>query len=316
MPPQASWTRSHASAPVVPADSATRAAGRGVPHGVGQQVADHAGQLGVAARHRRPAVRARPRPPRRRRPRRPPPRRRRRRRRPRPAPAGRASSRSAADVARESWNRSSTMAASRMVSRRIRARGSRRPRRAGARPRRPARRPCPRIPAIGERRSWLIQPTSSRRAASARRSASRASRCHSASRAKPRPSSAATGTVTAATTTTTARVPASCGVYMKPLTATTPAERGHERDQRQRGHRRGHRPAAHAVQEQAAERGHRQGEQQGRGQGARQLGEHVTRPGRRTCRGRSGSRCPRSWRSAAAASGRPRSSPAAGGRAR
>ena len=79
-------------------------------------------------------------------------------------------------------------------------RGSRRPRRAGRRPRRPARRPCPRIPASGERRSWLIQPTSSRRAASARRSASLASRCQSASRANPRPSSAAIGTVTTATT--------------------------------------------------------------------------------------------------------------------
>ena len=222
MPPQASWTRSHASASGRPGRQLDAAAGRGVPHRVGQQVAHHAGQLGVAARHRRPPVgivgrdhlhagAPRPLPPR------PPP----RRRRPRRAPAGRgrAAARRTwpgrAGTGRRPWRPSGSSPAGR-------GRGSRRPRRAGAPPRRPARRPSPGSrPAGSAGRGSSSPPAPGGRPRPAAPPpgppAARAPRGRSRARAAP-----PTGTVTTATTTTTARVPASCGVYMKPLTATTP----------------------------------------------------------------------------------------------
>ena len=64
--------------------------------------------------------------------------------------------------------------------------------------------------------------TSLRRDSSERRSASAASRCHIASRATRRPSRSPAGTVTAATTRHTTTVSASWGVYMNPLTPSTP----------------------------------------------------------------------------------------------
>ena len=121
MPPQPSWTRSHASAPVVPADSATRApagvcrtaldsrlrttrvSSVSLPATVGQRSGSSATTstpaAAAAAASAATASETTS-----------------------PSASGTSSSRRAAEVARESWNRSSTMAASRMVSRRTRAR--------------------------------------------------------------------------------------------------------------------------------------------------------------------------------------------------
>jgi hypothetical protein len=138
-----------------------------------------------------------------------------------PSDTAASESRSAPEVIRESWNRSSTMLASRSVSLPIRRAYS--PVSAGSLTTPSASASdIARIPASGVRRSWLIQVTSSRRADSAARSRSRASRSQTLSLASPRPSSSPAGTETAVTTRHTATVARSCGSSMNPATPSTP----------------------------------------------------------------------------------------------
>ena len=223
MPPHPSWTHSHASPSADAGRQPHLPAGRGVPHGVGQQVAQHAGELGVAAEHGRPARRAPSadhRDPGARRP--PRPRRRPRRSTTSPSASRVGRSRSAPDVARDSWKRSSTMPAIRSVSRRIRSRYSADLGRVGGPRRRPARRPC-----RGSRPAGSAGRGSSRRPAPGG-TPRRAARPPGppAARAPRGPSAGPSSTPPAPSPRrppgTTAIVPTSCGVYMNPLTPTTP----------------------------------------------------------------------------------------------